>query len=175
VHRKQRSKVIASFRIVGGVAATIAVLIAVLVGIVAPIAHVGFSTVLSGSMVPAFAPGDLLVTRQIAASSLRVGEVAVLIPAGESVARAHRVVAISRTSPITASTQGDANAEPDTEKFVLTDPEVRIVQASIPGAGFMLQLTQNPLVRSGLIILVGLLITASVLRVILRPRIVFAQ
>lgn len=174
MHRKKRSKVAVSFRVVGGAAAIVAVLLAVLAGFVAPLAQVGFSTVLSGSMVPAFAPGDLLVTRPIPDSSLRIGQVALLVPAGETTPRAHRVIALSGTNPIVVTTQGDANSGPDAELFALTSPEVRVVQAAIPGAGLALQVTQNAQFRATLIALIGLVITGSILRIILRPRQVLA-
>src|SRR5947199_7248243 len=57
--------------------------------------HVRVSPVLTGSMRPTYAPGDVIVTRQVNVLSLRPGDIAVFVPPGESAAFAHRVTSVS--------------------------------------------------------------------------------
>ncbi|MEW1942825.1 hypothetical protein AB0299_17350, partial [Pseudarthrobacter sp. NPDC080037] len=53
---------LSALRVLGTVTAAAATLVFLAVGVVAPLLHVGFSPVLTGSMRPAYAPGDLLIT-----------------------------------------------------------------------------------------------------------------
>ncbi len=53
---------ITALRVLGIIAATAATLAFLAVGVLAPLLHIGFSPVLTGSMRPAYAPGDLLIT-----------------------------------------------------------------------------------------------------------------
>ena len=48
--------------VIATTAATLATLVFLAVGVAAPLLHIGFSPVLTGSMRPAYAPGDLLIT-----------------------------------------------------------------------------------------------------------------
>lgn len=77
---------------------------------------IGFSSVLSNSMKPGFAAGDLLITRQVPASTFKVGDIVVLRSASTYEAYSHRITAIkTAASGLSFSTQGDANPEADTE------------------------------------------------------------
>jgi signal peptidase len=76
-------------------------------------------TVLSGSMVPEFSPGAMVVDRPTPAESLRVGDVITYATtdqvSGAPILITHRIVEVrpSDTGP-TFITQGDANDNPDT-------------------------------------------------------------
>src|SRR3954470_15892571 len=76
-------------------------LLAVVFGLIATFAiaalafHVRVSPVLTGSMRPAYAPGDVIITRVVDVHSLRPGDIAVFVPPGESAAFAHRVTSVT--------------------------------------------------------------------------------
>lgn len=61
----------------------------------------------SGSMVPTFYRGDILVLQGIPAKDLRVGDIIVFGPEGKSVPVVHRIVEINPDG--TFQTKGDAN------------------------------------------------------------------
>lgn len=105
-------RTITALRGLGIIAATAATLVFLAVGVVAPLLHIGFSPVLTGSMRPAYAPGDLLITAPADAASLRPGQIAVFTPPGESIPFAHRITAIAGApaQPV-LTTKGDANPD----------------------------------------------------------------
>jgi signal peptidase len=86
--------------------------------------HLGWyqtATVLSGSMRPAFAPGDLLVLRPEPISAIRVGQVITYaIPIADHHVESHRVVWVSHRGRYTVvRTKGDANTARDPWTAVL--------------------------------------------------------
>jgi len=77
---------------------------------------IGFSSVLSNSMQPGFSAGDLLITHQVQAGTLKVGDIVVLRSATTYDAYSHRITAITTTAgELNVSTKGDANPAADTE------------------------------------------------------------
>jgi signal peptidase I len=62
----------------------------------------------SNSMVPAFYRGDILILRGENASLLKVGDVIVYSPEGQSVPIVHRIISINQDGSF--QTKGDANA-----------------------------------------------------------------
>src|SRR5262249_24480489 len=67
-------------------------------------------TVLSGSMRPAFAPGDMVVASPVSVDSLRVGDILVYaIPIADHHVESHRIVRIISRRPLIVTTKGDAN------------------------------------------------------------------
>ena len=79
--------------------------------------NIALSPVLSGSMRPAFNPGDLLITKEVPATELHVGDVVVLRNGNDYSLFSHRVVGINRTgSKIFITTRGDANPTTDMGK-----------------------------------------------------------
>ena len=69
-----------------------------------------FSPVLSNSMKPVYAAGDLLITKSTSATEVKVGQIVVLPDLTQNVNYSHRIVAISTTgSQISFTTKGDAN------------------------------------------------------------------
>lgn len=162
-------RTITALRVLGIIAATAATLAFLAVGVLAPLLHIGFSPVLTGSMRPAYAPGDLLITAPADVASLRPGRIAVFTPPGESIPFAHRITAIAGTptQPV-LTTKGDANPDADHWRAVLNQAQVPVVVAVIPSAGTALLWIQNPLQRALLTGLFGLTVTGSVVWRILR-------
>lgn len=131
----------------------------------------GLSWVVSDSMAPTFHRGDLVLTRLVDSAALRVGDVPVIVPPGESGSYVHRVVAVdsSAGAPV-LRTRGDANGADDAWSARLTTPQVPRVIAVAPGLGRLTLLAQEPQTRALLIALIGLLVTALAVReVLLHP------
>lgn len=163
------ARVPSALRALGAGAATVISLVVLGVCVAAPLLHIGFSPVLTGSMRPAYAPGDLLITAQADVSSLRPGQIAVFTPPGESTPFAHRITTIagSPTAPV-LTTKGDANPAPDSWRATLTQPQVPVVIATVPAIGSALLWIQNPVQRALLTALFGLSLTAAAVRWILK-------
>ena len=160
---------LSALRVLGTVTAAAATLVFLAVGVAAPLLHVGFSPVLTGSMRPAYAPGDLLITVPADVSSLQPGQIPVFTPPGESVPFAHRITAIAGTPDHPAlTTKGDANPAPDGWRAVLNQATVPVVVFTVPSLGIPLLWIQNPLQRALLTGVFGLSITGSAVLWILR-------
>ena len=130
--------------------------------------HIQVSPVLTGSMVPTFAPGDAVVTRQVPLRDLHVGQVAVLVPPGQTSSYAHRVVSISGdpAHPV-VRTRGDANSAPDPWAVPVSGRTVTEVLVSAPRVGNLLVAGNGSAPRALLILAVGLAATFLVVRRIL--------
>ncbi|WP_181038465.1 signal peptidase I [Arthrobacter sp. ZGTC131] len=137
--------------------------------IAAPLLHIGFSPVLTGSMLPTFAPGDLLITAPTAVSSLQPGQIAVFTPPGESTPFAHRITAVVGSSehPVII-TKGDANPSPDHWRATLTQDQVPVVVTTVPMVGNVLLWAQSPVQRAIFTALFGLAVTGASVCWILR-------
>ena len=164
-----KARTAAVWRVLSACAATVTTLVVLGVLVVAPLLHIGFSPVLTGSMRPAYAPGDLLLTAQADVSSLRPGQIAVFTPPGESTPYAHRITIItgSPTQPV-LTTKGDANPAPDSWRATLTQPRVPVVIATVAAVGDVLLWIQNPVQRALLTALFGLTLTGAAVRWILQ-------
>jgi signal peptidase I len=132
--------------------------------------HLGLSPVLSGSMRPAFSPGDAVLTRAVPVSSLRPGQIAVFVPPKENAPYAHRVVTVagSPAGPV-ITTKGDANPAADPWHAALTSPTVPVVVLAVPYLGRALVVVHQPWTRAALIALLGLSFTFVGTRALLRP------
>jgi signal peptidase I len=107
--------------------------------------HMSAASVLTGSMRPAFSPGDAVVTRPVAVTSVRPGMVILATPAGETTAYAHRVVAVKHENGrVLVETRGDANPSPDSWRDVYA-PTSRVSQVvgSVPMLGYVMQALQG--------------------------------
>lgn len=160
---------LSALRVLGRIAATAATMVCLGVGVVAPLLHIGFSPVLTGSMRPAYAPGDLLITAPHDVTGLHTGQVAIFTPPGESVPFAHRITAIAGTpeQPVLI-TKGDANPAPDHWRARLDQAQVPVVVLSIPAAGTVLLWIQNPVQRALFTAMFGLTVTGAAVLWILR-------
>lgn len=103
--------------------------------------HMTASTVLTGSMRPAFAPGDAVITRPIPVTSVRPGMVILATPHVGTTPYAHRIIAVKHEdSQILVQTQGDANPTPDNWEDVYTSTStVSEVVATVPKFGYVLE------------------------------------
>ncbi|MHA7263998.1 signal peptidase I [Arthrobacter sp. TMN-37] len=160
---------LSALRALGMIAAIAVTMVCLVVGVVAPLLHIGFSPVLTGSMRPTYAPGDLLISAPQDVTDLRPGQIVVFIPPGESVPFSHRITAVAGTpaQPV-LTTKGDANPAPDHWRATLEQAQVPVVVASVPAAGTVLLWIQNPVQRALLTAALGLMVTGAAVLWILR-------
>ncbi len=141
-------------------------LLAVTLGVIAVFAvgalafHVRVSPVLTGSMRPTYAPGDVVITRQVNVDSLRTGDIAVFAPPGESAAFAHRITSISRKDGhVVVTTKGDANQAADPWHAKLNGSTVPKVIGSVPAIGRPMTWIHSRELHAAAIAGLGLLLT----------------
>ena len=117
---------------------------------------IGVTTVLTGSMRPAIAPGDIVMTRLSSASTISTGDVVVFDNGGTPYA--HRVVEVRQLNGLQRlTTKGDANPVVDTDP-VMASPgqQVPRVVWRIPAVGSTLAyLTSPDAQRLALTLLIG--------------------
>ncbi|WP_251343714.1 signal peptidase I [Haloplanus halophilus] len=121
--------------------------------------------VLTASMTPAIAPGDVVVVDEVPARSVRVGDVIVFEQqAGGEVPVTHRVIGVERAGDGTPAfvTKGDANEDADLGP-VTPDRLIGRVVLTIPLIGHVIQFVGTPLGFVALVVLpLGLLIASEV-------------
>ena len=82
---------------------------------------IGISPILSGSMRPYAQPGDAFITRDVPASTLKVGDVIAVHSATSGTAYAHRIVQITTLSGLLRIvTKGDANPTSEVDPFMIS-------------------------------------------------------
>lgn len=129
-------------------------------------------TVLSGSMQPAFSPGDMVVVTPEPVSAVRVGQViSQRIPVGDHHVQSHRVIAvIRRDGKVSVRTKGDANAAPDPWTATLHGTTVWHVRVVLPKLGWIVFWLRTPLLHQLTLFLAPLLLALlAVLRIWRRP------
>lgn len=140
--------VLAAFGVLAG-----AVWVANAVGWVQPL------VVVSGSMQPAIATGDLLFAVPVDGDELEVGEVATLPNPQTGRLVTHRVISIEHgVDELRVRMQGDANQVPDPRPYAV-DPDEVVWHpvVTVPGAGALLERVMRPSVAvPALIALVAL-------------------
>jgi signal peptidase len=104
-------------------------------------------TVLSGSMRPAFAPGDMVVAKPISTDQVKLGDVVVYqIPVGDHHVESHRIVQILERHPnLVVRTKGDANDSADPWTAVLQGDRVWTVRHAVPYVGQAIVWLRSPL------------------------------
>jgi signal peptidase I len=111
--------------------------------------------VLSGSMRPTFAPGDLLILKPEPLRDVRVGQIVAFVPPGRNYVETHRVIEVQRVKGETiVRTKGDANNVADPWHAVLDPPKVWYVDHVIPHAGFLTEWAKSKGARIAVIALV---------------------
>lgn len=129
-------------------------------------------TVLTGSMEPAIAPGDVVVDERVAPAEARVGDVVTFRdPEDQSRLITHRVRSIRRAgSHLWFVTQGDANNT--TERWrIAADGELGRVAYTVPWVGHVAVVTHTPLGLAVLLIVPLLLLALDELaRIWRQPR-----
>jgi signal peptidase len=100
--------------------------------------------VLTGSMRPSIAPGDVVVVKAVPASSIGVGDV-ITFDRGSDVPTTHRVIEVlDGDSGPAFRTQGDANEDPD-GGLVTPEQVVGRVVFSVPAVGHVVSVGGAPL------------------------------
>jgi signal peptidase len=117
---------------------------------------IGITTVITGSMRPAINPGDLVVTKRSAASTVGIGDV--IVAQAGTMAFAHRVVDVRPISGLTRlTTRGDANPTTDIDPVMVSPQQgVERIIWRVPGIGAPLAFLASPEAqRLGLSLLVA--------------------
>jgi signal peptidase len=151
-----------------------ALLVVVLLALIAPFvvyavpATVGGEVsyvVLTASMTPAIAPGDVVIVDGVPARDVTVGDVIVFEQrAGDPIPITHRVIAVDRPAdaPPEFRTKGDANEDADLNP-VTPDRLVGRVMFTIPLIGYVIQFVGTPTGFVALVVLpLGLLVASEV-------------
>jgi signal peptidase len=135
--------------------------------------HTGFyrtETVLSGSMVPRFSPGDVIVVTPEPLRDVRVGQVITYhAPVQGHMIVTHRVVKVLKggAHPV-VWTKGDSNAAPDPWTAKLQGSTAWQQRWVIPGAGFIIEWLRAQWMRWLLVFVVPVLLAVIWLRDIWR-------
>lgn len=128
---------------VGAVLGALSLVAALLVGLLGLVPLI-FT---SGSMAPEIPSGSLGVARSVPAAELRVDDV-VSVESAEGTRVTHRIVSMQETENGALLTlKGDANEEPDTEPYPVTDADRLLF--SVPWVGHVLSALANPLALFG--------------------------
>ncbi len=129
-------------------------------------------TVLSGSMRPAFAPGDLVIVTPEPTSAVREGQIITYqIPIGDHHVETHRVIrAWQQDGARIVITKGDANTSSDPWKAALSPPTAWHVRWVIPHAGRAIIWLRAPLLRHIAILGAPFILALLWLHAIWRPR-----
>jgi signal peptidase len=128
-------------------------------------------TVLSGSMRPAFAPGDMVLAKPTSVDSLKIGDILVYsIPVGDHHVESHRISRIISRRPLIVTTKGDANNGADPWTAQLDGNRVWTVKRAIPYVGQAILFLRSPLQHRIATFLLPAIVALVVLRVIWRRR-----
>lgn len=151
-----------------GLAVTAIVAVGVAVAVIA--LRVGFAPVLSNSMSPTYAAGDVVITMSRDTHDVRVGDVVVLPYPDDPGARyAHRIVErVPSGTAVLVRTKGDDNPAPDAWQLQITSQSVPVVVGAIPKMGWTSNLVQSREARLALASVVVLAALAGIGRT--RPR-----
>lgn len=127
-------------------------------------------TVLSGSMKPAFSPGDMVIVTPEPVRDVRVGQViSYRIPVGDHHVQSHRVIKVfHQHGAVVVQTKGDANNAPDPWKAKLHGTTAWRVRAVLPKIGWAVFWFRSPLVHLLTVLLAPLLLALVGVREIWR-------
>lgn len=169
-HRKARR--IRPVRLLTGLLLGVLAVGAVTMAALVLLLHIGFAPVLSPSMQPAFAPGDLLLTRTEPAADIHVGDVVVLPrPDAPGERYAHRVISVRAADggPI-VRTKGDANTAAEPQALHIVSKTVPVVIGHVPAAGRVALLGQYVWLRLALILFIGSCVLVAIRRAFVGAR-----
>jgi signal peptidase len=134
--------------------------------------RIGFSPVLSPSMVPTFRPGDLIITKPELAADVKVGQIVALpVPHEPGQRYVHRIISVTMHDgkPV-VRTKGDANPAPEQFALRITSKYVPRVVAVVPKLGRLSLVMQRSSLRLAIIIVIGLFALIAAKRLILGIR-----
>jgi signal peptidase len=112
------------------------------------------STMLTGSMEPYIAPGDVVVTKPVPSQDLQVGDViSYQIPVEDHRVETHRVVSVKHQADgsVAIETKGDANENKDPWVAVVNTDTVYEVQTVVPELGTAIRAFRAPVVQHGIL------------------------
>jgi len=122
-------------------------------------------TVLTGSMRPTFAPGDMIIVRPEPLRDIRVGQViSYQVPVGAHQVETHRVLKLLRggAHPI-VRTQGDANNAPDPWVARLNGSTAWRLSVVIPYGGYVVNTLRSRTMHAILVLVVPALLALLML------------
>ena len=136
-------------------------IVAVMPAVLQTYAGIGVRIIRSGSMEPAYAPGDAVVVRTVQARDLVEGDVAVLLHPQDDEIQAHRILTVDE-GPTTTSlvTKGDANPMSDLPVDVPSSSGIEIVALRLPKFGYVISTLDSPLILGGMCALGLVMLTA---------------
>jgi signal peptidase len=135
--------------------------------------HYRTATMLTGSMVPAIEPGDVIVDVEERASDIAVGQLVTYhIPVDDHRVESHRVTWVRHTGDggVLFRTKGDANAAADPWTARAVGDHVWRVRAVVPLAGEVIRFLRRPAVNMLIARVLPLTLLAWALVSIWRPR-----
>lgn len=127
--------------------------VVLMIGIVVRAQDLHFQTVISNSMRPTVAAGDVAITQGVPMTSIRVGDVLVFYPPSQTEPVIHRVTSM-HDGVIT--TRGDANTVDDPWQVTLAGTTAYRMVAVLPLLGWLAELQRPALLLAG--VFVGLAI-----------------
>jgi signal peptidase len=128
-------------------------------------------TVLSGSMRPAFAPGDMVVAKPVSTDDVKLGDILVYaIPVGDHHVESHRIVEIVSRHPFIVRTRGDANNGADPWTAQLDADRVWTVSRAVPHVGHAILWLRSPMPHKIATFLLPAIVAILLLRSIWRRR-----
>ncbi len=121
--------------------------------------HLSIRPVLSPSMEPTYGPGWAIITRPVSTSTLKVGDIIVFTPPGQSVQYAHRIISLTGPAdhPV-VMTKGDNNPTPDAWHARLASDTTPEVIAEVPLVGSVLNGLGSGVTRAAVIAFAGIIV-----------------
>lgn len=118
--------------------------------------------VLTASMTPAIAPGDVVIVDERDPSSITEGDVITFVRGGSEVPVTHRVIdVVDGPTGVAFETQGDANGGPDAS-LVPGENVLGVVAITIPYIGYVIQFADSPIGFVALVVVpFGLLVLSE--------------
>ncbi len=165
--RRLMVRIMRDVTLVLGVVATIG--IALLVAVI----HIHFMRVISPSMQPTIAAGDVVVLRPVSTANLAEGDVVVLpIPDEGGVLYSHRLTSVrEQDGKVVVTTKGDANAAADPWELRIESTSVPLVVAQIPVPSVFLRVGGSTMKQFLVALLLALIAAPVMMRVIRRTRV----
>lgn len=119
--------------------------------------------VLTASMTPAIAPGDVVIVDERDPNAIAEGDVITFVRGDNEVPVTHRVIGVTATAGETAfETQGDANEGPDAS-LVPAENVLGVVAITIPYLGYVIQFADSPIGFALLVVVpFGLLVISEI-------------
>ncbi len=100
-------------------------------------------SILTGSMIPALYPGDMIITKDIKAEDISIGDI-LTFRVREDVFYTHRVIyIIKKEGKYFFKTKGDANKGED-KILISSDRLLGVTIASIPNGGYIINVITTP-------------------------------